>query len=133
MGRDFIVKKLTQKQLQYKLPFTEVHISVAEIGKDYHILIGGGDVYHIGCTVLAVPRPSLSGDGSVSSTSSVLNRSGHKDELVCRSIAETVAARKNAAVACTGGIHLEQITPEQIEMLQNGVKEMISLILAAIE
>lgn len=126
------MKTFTQKQMQYKLPFTEIQISIAEIGRDYHILIGGGDVYHIGCTVLAEPRPSLSGNGTVSSTSSVLNRSGHKDEHVCRSIAETVAAKKNAAGVCSGGIHLDQITPRQIEMLQKGVAEMAALILAAI-
>ena len=43
---------------------------------------------HIGCAVLAIPRPSLKSDGSMSCTSSVLNLSGHKDETLCRLLAE---------------------------------------------
>ena len=74
----------------------------------------GGQSPHIGCTVLAEPRPSLLGDGSVSATASVLNVCGHKDEAICRLVAETVASRTGRVTVCTGGFHLDGITPEQI-------------------
>ena len=70
-----------------------------------HILLYGGQSPHIGCTVLAEPRPSLTGDGSASATASVLNVCGHKDEAVCRLLAETVASRTGRVTVCTGGFH----------------------------
>ena len=48
------------------------------------------------------------------STASVLNVTGHKDEEVCRYLAEKVSAGKKTTVVCTGGIHMDGITKEQI-------------------
>lgn len=50
----------------------------------------------------------------MSSTASVLNVTGHKDEEVCRYLAEKVSAGKKTTVVCTGGIHMDGITKEQI-------------------
>ncbi len=61
---------------QKQLTFSEITVQITELGEDYHIMLRGGDKPHIGCTVLAVPRPSLTGDGSISVTSSVLNVTG---------------------------------------------------------
>ena len=116
MSRDIILEK--------RLSFSSIHLQASRMGGDYHILLWGGDRPHIGCTVLSVPRPSLTGDGSVSVTSSVLNVTGHKDEQICRFLAEEVAARKRAVVVCTGGFHYDGITPAPIREAVDGVKEM---------
>ncbi len=97
-----------------KLTFTDICVEVRRLGDDYHILVNGGERPHIGCTVLAIPRPSLDGSGKMSSTASVLNVTGHKDEEVCRYLAEKVSAGKKTTVVCTGGIHMDGITKEQI-------------------
>ena len=102
------------REIKKKLTFTEICVEVRRLGDDYHILVNGGERPHIGCTVLAFPRPSLDGSGKMSSTASVLNVTGHKDEEVCRYLAEKVSAGKNAVVVCTGGIHMDEITKEQI-------------------
>ena len=94
--------------------FTDICVEIRRLGSDYHILVSGGERPHIGCTVLALPRPSLDGSGKMSSTASVLNVMGHKDEEVCRYLAEKVSAGKKATVVCTGGIHMDGITKEQI-------------------
>ena len=91
-------------EIKKKLTFTEICVEVRRLGDDYHILVSGGECPHIGCTVLAIPRPSLDGSGKMSSTASVLNVTGHKDEEVCRYLAEKVSA----------GIHMDGITKEQI-------------------
>lgn len=109
---------------QKQLTFSEITVQLTGVGKDYHILFWGGDSPHIGCTVLAVPRPSLTGDGSVSVTSSVLNVTGHKDEQLCRFLAEQIARKKQAVVACTGGFHYDGISPEQIREVMEAVKEI---------
>lgn len=83
-----------EMEIEIKLSFTVVKAYVRQIGQDYIILLEGGDSPHIGCAVMVVPRPSLTGDGSMGSTASVLNLTGHKDEEVCRYLAEQVAKKK---------------------------------------
>ena len=101
-------------KIKKKLTFTDICVEIRRLCSDYHILVSGGERPHVGCTVLAVPRPSLDGSGRMSSTVSVLNVTGHKDEEVCRYLAEKVSAGKKATVVCTGGIHMDGITKEQI-------------------
>lgn len=88
--------------------------SAEMVGADILIRICGGEKPHLGCVVLAQPRASDTGDGTVSATSSVLNRIGHKDEQVCRKVAEYVAAGLGRTVVCTGGVHIDHISPQQI-------------------
>ena len=95
----------------------EIEISEKTIGEDLLITISGGEKPHIGCVVLAISRPSLTNDGTVSVTSSVLNITGHKDELLCRKFAEKRCVETGKNVVCTGGVHVEHITKEQIKEL----------------
>ena len=101
-------------EIKKNLMFTDICVEIRRLGSDYHILVSGGECPHIGCTVLALPRPSLDGSDKMSSTASVLNVMGHKDEEVCRYLAEKVSAGKKVTVVCTGGIHMDGITKEQI-------------------
>ena len=94
-----------------------IEIQETRIGDDIVLILAGGDKPHIGCVVQAVPRPSLTNDGSISVTSSVLNLTGHKDELLCRKLAEKRCRETGRIVVCTGGVHIENITKEQIHKL----------------
>lgn len=49
---------------------------------------------------------------------------GHKDEYLCRYLAEKMAASRNATVVCTGGFHVDGITEEQIGEVQRAVEEI---------
>lgn len=114
------------ENLRYKkqLTFSEITVQVTALGEDYHIMLWGGDKPHIGCTVLAVPRPSLTGDGSISVTSSVLNVTGHKDEQLCRYLAEEIARKRQAVVVCTGGFHCDNLSSAQIQEVAAAVREI---------
>lgn len=101
-----------------ELSFSKFLMQITKIGDDYNIILQGGEKPHIGCTVLAIPRLSLIGDGSISTTSSVLNVTGHKDEEICRYVAEKICIKKNAIVVCSGGFHMDNIP-------QDGIKEVI--------
>ena len=103
---------------------TELAAELTRVGEDYHLLLTGGTKPHIGCTVLAVPRPSLSGNGKRSSTSSVINLPGHKDEQICRYLAEQLAAQKNAVVVCTGGFHMDNLNRKQIGQIVEAAEKM---------
>ncbi|QRN86590.1 hypothetical protein JR334_05085 [Clostridia bacterium] len=89
----------------------EAHIT--RMNRGVVVAIGGGDS-HIGTLILAEPRTSLTGDGSISATSSVFNRIGHLDEAPLRKNAEILAATLNQPVVVTGGIHLERIDKDSI-------------------
>lgn len=105
---------------------------VIEMGRDYTVTVCGGTLPHIGSTVMAQARPSLTGKG-ISATSSVLNCMGHKDEAVARMFAEKIAMRGNCTVVCTCGIHLEAITKEQIAGVQESCSKLLDRILEDIQ
>ena len=99
----------------------QLEISAALIGEDVLLCLQGGERPHLGCVVQTEPRESLSGDGSVSATSSVLNFPGHKDEVVCRWMAEKVSKELGKRVVCTGGFHKERISEKEIREVQESV------------
>lgn len=104
-----------------KLGFAEIEATAAFVGGDLLVCVRGGERPHIGCTVLSEPRPSLTGDGSTGATSSILNRSGHKDEVICRCLAEKICRTEGIVVVCTGGFHTDGILPEQIDEVRQAV------------
>ncbi len=110
--------------LEKKLSFSSLEISGTFIGEDLVLSVQGGERPHIGCCVLAVPRESLTGDGTISSTSSVLNLTGHKDEVICRTLAEACCKKFQCTVVCTGGFHVDGITRRQLCEVQLAVKEI---------
>ena len=81
-------------------------------------------VCHIGCTVMAQPRPSLADPQKMSSTASVLNLSGHKDEMLCRCLAEAVSAGSGLVTVCSGGFHVDEISAAQLAEVQDAAHEM---------
>lgn len=107
-----------------ELTFSWLEIQGAYIGSDFFLCVQGGEKPHIGCTVLAVPRASLTGDGTTSVTSSVINLTGHKDEAICRKLAESFVKRLGTVVVCTGGFHMDHITGEQIAELMETVENI---------
>lgn len=122
------LKKRIQKRRKYiKVEYTKIIAGIPievyekEIGEDLVITLSGGEKPHIGCVVQAVPRPSLSGDGTISVTSSVMNLTGHKDEFLCRQLAEKRCRETGKVVVCTGGVHMDHIRKEQIEELIKGI------------
>lgn len=108
---------------EIELSFSRLSIAGMRLGEDIVLCVGGGDRPHVGCTVQAVPRASLTGDGGVSVTSSVLSLTGHKDEEICRRLAEKCAKKYNAVTVCTGGFHVDGITGVQIGEVLRAVEE----------
>lgn len=113
-----------RRRFTHRLSFSQIEIQATRVGCDIQLLLRGGSSPHIGCIVLATPRPSLTGDGSRRATASVINVTGHKDEALCRYLAEKVAAAADAVTVCTGGFHIDAMTPEQIQEVQAAVKHM---------
>lgn len=111
-----------------------LEMCAASAGEDLLVFLQGGDQPHIGCTVLAVPRQSLTGNGTMSTTSSVLNVTGHKDEVLCRRTAEMFCSMLGTVTVCTGGFHIDNISEDQIREVSAAVEKMghdIALALSA--
>lgn len=119
---------MNSKDFTKKLSFSTIKMHVLKLGDDYSITIIGGEKPHIGTSVLAVPRLSLTGDKSTSATSFVINMIGHKDEEICRYVAEKVCKNKNAVVLCSGGFHVDNITKDQIAEVLQATKELAEMI-----
>lgn len=83
-----------------------VEAIVTPLGDDVAIAVGGGAA-HVGCTVLVEPREPKP-------LTHVTGLAGHRDDEFCQRLAEHVSARLDAVVTCSGGIHVDAITPHQI-------------------
>ena len=103
----------------YKV-FAEVKI----IGYDLIISVWGGTKPHIGSISVSVPRPGLKDSTSISSTSSVINLIGHKDEVVARKFSEQLAAKFNRNAIATAGIHIDDITENQINIIMQNITDL---------
>lgn len=110
-----------------------IEVGVSRIGNDILLCLEGGTKPHIGCVVQAVPRLSLTGDGSGSATASVLNLTGHKDEYLCRQLAEKISSNLGTVVVCTGGFHIDNMTKEQIKEVIQAVNEIAEEILESLK
>lgn len=96
-------------------PPYELTLSLTLVGEDIAAVIFGGEKPHIGSAAVAVPRPSLADPSKTSATSSVINLTGHKDEGLCRLVADELCGRSGRVTVCTGGFHNDNMTPEQIK------------------
>ncbi len=105
-----------------------VSCQAVSMGQDYTICVWGGDTPHVGSVVMSVARPSLTGEGT-GVTSSVINGMGHKDEYVARKFAEAAAVKYNCTVVCTCGIHIDNITKEQLQDIAETCDRLLTRLL----
>ncbi len=94
-----------------------------------NIYIGGGKKTHIGTTVISQPRSSLTGDGSTSCTTSVINVIGHKDDKIAIPVAEEICKHFKETTVVTAGIHIDKATLEVIDILKWHGTQIIPLII----
>ena len=96
-----------------------IHIRLTAIpmGEDLMVSLSGGDA-HIGCVTFSVPRPSLLDGESPRATTSTFNRTGHKDSEVAEYVSNALCERLQKHVSVAAGIHMDRITPEEIEAVR---------------
>lgn len=114
------------EKMQNGLP---VFAQLVQMGKDCTICVWGGDTPHVGSVVMSTARPSLTGSG-VGVTSSVLNGIGHKDEYVARKFAEAAAEKFVCTAVCSCGIHIDGITPAQLQEVSAVCDKLLKQVIA---
>ncbi len=114
----------------------DIYKVVAEvkiIGDDLMISVWGGTKPHIGSISVSVPRPGLQDNTTMSATSSIINLIGHKDEVVARKFSEQLAAKFNKNAIATAGIHIDDITENQINILMQNMTDLCRDIMIKLE
>lgn len=100
-------------------------LEVRRQGKDLAAMLYGGEKPHIGSVCISVPRESLTGDGSVSCTTSVVNLPGHKDEQIGRMVSEALCKKYGAVTVCSCGFHIDHADKKQIKQVIEGVEQLL--------
>lgn len=110
----------------------DINCSAIKMGNDWNISIYGGDIPHIGALALGIPRPSLEDKNKISSSVSVLTITGHKEDVIVQKLAKILASTLNCTVVVSCGIHIRDITFDDIQALtlfiSNLIDELISKI-----
>lgn len=94
------------------------------MGEDVCLVLTGGDRPHCGAVAVAQVRESLSTRGKLSSTVSNITLLGHKEDVLARRLASrvAVAVAANAVVCC--GIHLDDISADEITAILDAADDM---------
>lgn len=110
--------------LEREIGRVKLEMKAITVGNDLCIIVSGGDKPHIGCVTLSVSRPSLADSKFNSATTSILNLTGHKDDEAAKYVSHTLSSRLNKVVVATCGIHIDNITAEEINVVMRLIKEM---------
>lgn len=95
------------------------------MGNDLTVNIYGGDIPHIGAVALGY-RVQLPHDlDQVTSTVSLLTVPGHKEDEIVQKAAKILSKSLNKTVVVTCGIHIKQITFEEINEINDLVFSLI--------
>lgn len=105
-----------------------IYCDVIPMGRDYALAVYGGDTPHIGSIVMSTVRPSLTGTGD-GVTTSVINGISHKDDIVAKVFAEAVALKAKCVVTCSCGIHMDDISSEQIKIIKEKSGELLEKVM----
>lgn len=106
-----------------------VSMLLIDVGNDLCVVIFGGDDPHIGCVTLGIPRPSLDNNDTISSTSSIINKLGHKDDKIALYVSEKLVPALNKDIAISCGIHIDNITNNEIDIIFNIIEKLTERII----
>lgn len=111
--------------LTKKFKTHDIICSAIQMGKDWNISIYGGDKPHIGAVALGIPRPSLEDKNKISSSVSVLTITGHKEDFIVQKVAKILCSTLNSTVVVSCGIHIKDITFNDIQDLNLFISNLI--------
>ena len=85
-----------------------------DAGEDLVYVVGGGERPHIGSVVVKVPGRDTQ----------VIVLEGHYDNVVLEPIADAASKKYNKTVVALGGVHVDDATKEEIDLLVENCKEL---------
>ncbi|MDQ1326652.1 MAG: gallate decarboxylase subunit [Campylobacterota bacterium] len=109
---------ITAGEGRYKIVLTS-----QAIGNDLLVIITGGEEEHIGSVTLKQEKESFQ----------TISKKGHKDYMVSERMTGIIydKIRKDVLVIC--GIHIEDATKEEIDILVNNAQKCVDIFLGGID
>ena len=101
-----------------------------KIGNDFNISIYGGDIPHIGAVALGTPIVMPHNINKVTSSVSLLTVPGHKEDIISLNTAKLLSKELNTTVTVCCGIHIKNITAEEIHDITSTVNELINKLIS---
>ena len=86
-----------------------------QVGSDLVYVLGGGEQPHVGGMVLCEP-----GKKPV-----VISRQGHYDAVVLEIVAEAACKKHQVVVVVVGGIHIDNASKNEIDMVIQNCRSLI--------
>ena len=111
----------------------KIQALVQEVGQDILVSMWGGTLPHIGAVGMATPRPSLKDPKKMSATSSTFTYVGHKEDALVKRVSERLAARLKTNVVVTAGIHWDDLTSREIQIIAHLTQRLSDQILKKLE
>lgn len=87
----------------------KVWLKQENIGDDRVFYLGGGERSHIGSVVICEPGKKTH----------IIRRIGHYDDIVLKPIAEKACKKFNNTIVVIGGVHINNGTKQEIDLLVN--------------
>ena len=109
-----------------------IQAEVLSSGRDLIIVICGGDQPHIGAVALATMNKSPHDPLRRSATPSVIAVPGHKEYHLALAAAEQLAKALERTVVVTVGIHIDGITPQLINKVEDEFHSLVADLVDAI-
>ena len=96
----------------------KVFLEEKKLEDDLVYILGGGEKPHIGGIVVCEPgkKPQA------------VRLKGHYDDIVLKPIAEAACKKYKVKVVAVGGVHVDNASKEEIELLVKNCKELVKCI-----
>lgn len=111
----------------------EIRAEAVLSGNDLTVIVKGGSRPHIGSVSIAVPRKSMLNDGDMSATVSTINLPGHKDNEIGDMFAKGIAIATGSTCVVTCGIHIDNITKDEIDSVLAASKQLLDRMTGALK
>ena len=95
-----------------------VFLEEKKIGADLIYILGGGERPHIGGLVICEPNKEPE----------TIRLEGHFDDIVLKPIAEAACKKYKTKVVAIGGVHVDNATEKEIDILVKNCKELVKCI-----
>ncbi|DAC73116.1 MAG TPA: hypothetical protein DSN98_01540 [Thermoplasmata archaeon] len=96
----------------------KVWLQRQKIGVDMVFFLGGGERSHIGGVVIAEPEKKVR----------AIRLAGHYDDIVLQPIAKAACKKYKTKVITVGGVHVDNATKEEIDLLVKNCKKLVKKI-----
>lgn len=96
----------------------KVWLKEERLGEQRIYILGGGQRSHIGGVVVKEPGKKPQG----------IRFEGHYDHIVLKPIAEEACKKYNTTVIALGGVHVDNASKDEIELLVKNCRELVKCI-----